>query len=73
MAAITLLAGIGDFHRFANPRQLIAYPGLTPGERSSLAKTLRGAIAKAGNTRERRVLAEPRPIACRRGSEPRSS
>ncbi|PZR83307.1 MAG: hypothetical protein DLM68_14495 [Hyphomicrobiales bacterium] len=47
IAAITLVAEIGDFHRFANPRQLMAYLGLTPCERSSGAKNLRGGIIKA--------------------------
>jgi transposase len=58
IAAITLAAEIGDFHRFANPRQLMAYLGLAPSERSSGVKTLRGAITKAGNTRARRILVE---------------
>jgi transposase len=58
IAAITLVAEIGDFKRFANPRQLMAYLGLTPSERSSGAKTIRGAITKAGNTRARRMLVE---------------
>jgi len=58
IAAITLVAEIGDFHRFANPRHLMAYLGLTPSERSSGAKTRRGAITKAGNTRARRMLVE---------------
>jgi len=58
ISAITLVAEIGDFKRFANPRQLMAYLGLTPSERSSGAKTARGAITKAGNTRARRVLVE---------------
>ena len=68
IAAITLAAEIGDFHRFANPRQLMAYLGLTPSERSSGSKILRGAITKAGNTCARRILVEsPGPIDCRRG------
>ena len=58
IAAITLVAEIGDFKRFANPRQLMAYLGLTPTERSSGAKTARGAITKAGNSRARRMLVE---------------
>ena len=58
ISAITLVAEIGDFRRFANPRQLMAYLGLTPSERSSGAKTARGAITKAGNTRARRMLVE---------------
>jgi transposase len=58
LAAITLVAETGDFHRFTNPRQLMAYLGLVPSERSSGAKTARGGITKAGNTRARRVLVE---------------
>jgi transposase len=58
ISAITLVAEIGDFKRFANPRQLMAYLGLTPSEHSSGAKTARGAITKAGNTRARRMLVE---------------
>jgi len=58
IAAITLVAEVGDFKRFANPRQIMAYLGLTPSERSSGAKTARGAITKAGNTRARRMLVE---------------
>ena len=58
IAAITLVAEIGDFKRFANPRQLMAYLGLTPTERSSGAKTARGAITKAVNTRARGMLVE---------------
>lgn len=58
IAAITIVAEIGDFHRFANPRQLMAYLGLVPCEHSSGAKTARGNITKAGNTRARRMLVE---------------
>jgi transposase len=58
ISAITLVAEIGDFKRFTDPRQLMAYLGLTPSERSSGAKTTRGAITKAGNRRGRRMLVE---------------
>jgi transposase len=58
ISAITLVAEIGDFKRFADPRQLMAYLGLAPSERSSGAKTMRGAITKAGNRRGRRMLVE---------------
>jgi len=58
ISAITLVAEIGDFKRFANPRQLMAYLGLTPSECSSGSKTTRGAITKAGNTLARRMLVE---------------
>jgi len=58
VAAIILAAEIGDFRRFANPRQLMAWLGLVPREHSSGASTNRGAITKAGNTRARRLLIE---------------
>jgi transposase len=35
LAAMTLLAEIGDFQRFDHPRQLMAYLGLVPSENSS--------------------------------------
>ena len=52
------LAEIGDLSRFASPRQLMAYLGLVPGERSSGETIWRGGITKAGNHRARRVLVE---------------
>ncbi len=58
LAAVTLVAEIGDFRRFANPRQLMAYLGLVPSERSSGKKVTRGRITKAGNGHARRVLVE---------------
>jgi transposase len=58
LSAITLMAEIGDFRRFANPRQLMAWLGLVPREHSSGATTARGPITKAGNSRARRVLIE---------------
>ena len=58
LAAITLVAEVGDFRRFANPRQLTAWLGLVPREHSSGATTARGAITKAGNGRARRALVE---------------
>ena len=58
VGAITLAAEIGDFRRFANPRQLMGWLGLVPREHSSGASTVRGAITKAGNTRARRLLVE---------------
>lgn len=58
IGAITLVAEIGDFRRFANPRQLMAWLGLVPREHSSGASSSRGAITKAGNRRARRLLVE---------------
>jgi transposase len=42
--AVVLVAEVGDFTRFSNPRQLMAYFGLVPGERSSGETIRRGGI-----------------------------
>ena len=58
VAAVTVVAEVGDFHRFINPRQLMAYLGLVPSEHSSGGSVRRGGITKAGNALARRVLIE---------------
>ena len=58
VVAATVVAEVGDFRRFANPRQLMAYLGLVPSEHSSGSSIRRGGITKAGNTLARRVLIE---------------
>ena len=58
VAAITLVAELQDFLRFASPRQLMAYVGLVPGEHSSGPKRRQGSITKAGNGAARRMLVE---------------
>lgn len=56
--AITIAAEIGDFARFTNPRQLMAYVGLVPSEHSTGDSVRRGGITKAGNNQARRALIE---------------
>jgi transposase len=60
--ALTVAAGvvaeIGDMRRFNNPRQLMAYLGLVPGERSSGESRRLTSITKAGSTVARRLLVE---------------
>ena len=58
VVAVTVVAEVGDFRRFANPRQLMAWLGLVPSEHPSGSKVERGGITKAGNGRARRVLVE---------------
>jgi transposase len=58
VTAATLAAEPGDLTRFAPPRQLMAYAGLVPGERSSGGRTRRGGITKTGNAHVRRVVVE---------------
>ena len=58
VASMTLVAELQDFLRFENPRQLMAYVGLVPGEHSSGPKRRQGSITKAGNSVARRMLVE---------------
>lgn len=58
IVAVTVVAEVGDFQRFDNPRQLMAYLGLTPSEHSSGAAVRRGGITKAGSGLARRALIE---------------
>ena len=58
IVAVTVVAEVGDFQRFDNPRQLMAYLGLTPSEHSSGASVRRGGITKAGSGLARRALVE---------------
>jgi transposase len=58
LTAVTLIAEIGDVTRFAHPRQLMAYLGLTPGQYSSGEKVRLGGITKCGNHHARWFLIE---------------
>jgi transposase len=58
VAATTIVAEIGDFRRFAHPRQLMGYLGLVPSEHTSGGKRRLGAITKTGNGHVRRILVE---------------
>ena len=58
VAAVTVLAEIGDLSRFQSPRELMSYLGLVPSERSTGETVNRGGITKAGNRRARRILVE---------------
>ena len=58
IAAVVILAEIGDLSRFRSPRELMGYLGLVPSERSTGESVRRGGITKAGNRRARRILVE---------------
>jgi transposase len=58
VTASTIMVEIGDLRRFDNPRQLMGYLGLVPGERSTGDSVRRLGITKAGNGRVRRALVE---------------
>ena len=54
--AATLVAEIGDISRFENPRHLMAYHGLVPGEHSSIGTVRPSGITKTGNSADRAWL-----------------
>ncbi|QQO82777.1 IS110 family transposase [Shewanella algae] len=58
LSAMTLLAELGDLRRFASPRSLMNFVGLTPSEHSSGQRERRGGITKCGNSHARRILIE---------------
>ena len=58
LAAMVLLAELGDISRFESPRQLMAFLGLVPSEHSSGGRRCQGAITKMGNSHARRMLVE---------------
>ena len=58
VVAVTVVAEVGDFRRFSNARQLMAYLALVPSEHSSGSTVRRAGITKTGNALARRVLIE---------------
>lgn len=58
VTAVSLVAEVGNFSRFRNPAQLMAYAGLVPREYSSDSSRWQGGITKTGNAHLRRVLGE---------------
>jgi len=58
LVALIFAAEIGDIRRFETPRQLMAFLGLVPGERSTGNTVRRTSLTLAGNRRARRVLIE---------------
>lgn len=60
LTAVTVVAEIGQFSRFAAAPQLMGYSGLVPSEHSTggPGKARRGSITKTGNAHVRRVVVE---------------
>ena len=56
--AAAVVAEVGDFSRFENPRRLMSYFGLVPGEFSSGASRRPRGITKAGSSDVRALLFE---------------
>jgi hypothetical protein len=53
-----LVSELGEVHRFAHPRQVMAYLGLVPSENTSSDKRRQGHITKCGNSHVRWLLVE---------------
>ena len=51
ITAVTLVVEAGDLRRFEHPRQLMAFLGLVPSERSTGETKRQGGITKTGNSR----------------------
>jgi transposase len=58
LTAVTLVAEVGQFSRFKNPSELMAYAGLVPSEHSSGQRSRRGSITKTGNNHLRWIVVE---------------
>ena len=58
LVSVTFAAEIGDVRRFDTPRQLMAFLGLVPAERSTGDTIRRKGLTLAGNRRARRALIE---------------
>jgi transposase len=65
MTAVTTVAEAGDLRRFDHPRQLMAFLGLVPSERSTGATRHQGGITKMGNSSARKATVNP-VLACSR-------
>jgi transposase len=80
VAAVTVLAEIGDLSRFENPRQLMAYLGLVPSERSTGESVKRGCVSSEAARSPRPATGAPGacwwrprgPTVIRRASDTRS-
>ena len=58
VAAMIVVSELGEIHRFAHPRQVMAYLGLVPTENTSSDRRRQGHITKCGNAHARWLLVE---------------
>src|SRR5438874_3797127 len=58
VAAMIVVSELGEVHRFTHPRQVMAYLGLVPSEKSSSDRRRQGHITKCGNAHARWLLVE---------------
>jgi transposase len=72
LTALTAVHTLGDVSRFSSSKQIVAFVGLDPVERSSAGKVKFGSISKAGSTLLRYLLGQAVHIASRYDSELKS-
>jgi len=65
LTAATLVAELGDWRRFAGPKQVAAYFGLVPSVRASAQHARYGHLTKSGSGHARRALVEAAHVAIR--------
>ena len=58
VTAVTLVAEVGDFRRFAKATDFMGYVGLIPSEQTTGNHRRQGPITKTGNAHVRHVLVE---------------
>jgi transposase len=58
LSAVTIVAEVGDFRRFADARRFMSFTGLTSSEHSSGVSRRQGGITHAGNRYLRHVLVQ---------------
>lgn len=69
LSAIAVVHILGDVTRFSSSKQVVAFTGLDPLERSSAGKQRSGSISKAGNTLLRELLGQAMHLAVRYDGE----
>lgn len=69
LSGIAVVHTLGDVSRFASSKQVVAFAGLDPLERSSAGRVRTGSISKAGSTLLRQLLGQAMHVAVRYDGE----
>lgn len=69
LSAVAVVHTLGDVSRFSSSKQVVAFTGLDPLERSSAGKARKASISKAGNTLLRQLLGQAMHVAVRYDGE----
>lgn len=72
LSALAVVHTLGDISRFPSSKEVVAYTGLDPLERSSAGKVRTGSISKAGSSVLRHLLGQAMHVAARYDGELKS-